>query len=323
MHRLRDLTLLLALLLPASPSHDVRAASGSLPVLAFYYTWYSKATWCLCKMTDLPPVSYDSAATGTIDRQISQAANAGINGFITSWWGQGDSTDVNFAALQSRAAMRSAAGRSRFTSTIYFEPDSPKLRTQAEIIQGLRYVMRTYAQSPFFFRLHGKPVIFIWDALGNGRALTEWSAIRAAVDPGHRTLWSADGTNPSLLTVFDGMHLFAAADWAVADGTIGATDTGFRQDVDAFNVAHHTQRFWAAGVSPGWNDTRVPGRAHPHITPRRDGATYRASWAGAKASRPDLITITSWNEWFEGSNIEPSTHFGKLYLHLTRGETGG
>jgi hypothetical protein len=296
------------------------AAPVHPPVLAFYYPWYSTSTWCTCRMSDLPVTPYDSSSPATIDRQIRQAANAGIDGFISSWWGPGDQTDSNFALLQSRAAARLQAGRSRFTSTLYLESDAPKLDTRAHIAAAIAYIMRRYAASPLFFHWQGKPAIFIWDPLGNGRTLAEWAAIRQQVDPSHRMYWSAEGTDPSVLAVFDGMHLFSAGDWAVTDGTIGATDEAFRADVDRYNAAHGTHRMWAAGVSPGWNDTKVPGRAHPHITARRDGSTYRASWAGAKASRPDIITITSWNEWFEGSNIEPSKQFGKLYLRITRQE---
>jgi hypothetical protein len=71
-------------------------------------------------------------------------------------------------------------------------------------------------------------------------------------------------------------------------------------------------------VLPGYDDTRVPGRKGTYIVPRNNGATYRSSWSGALASNPDWITITSFNEWFEGSMIEPSVQYGNLYLNITQ-----
>jgi hypothetical protein len=121
----------------------------------------------------------------------------------------------------------------------------------------------------------------------------------------------------SLLQVFDGIHLFSAADWGLQDGSIGSVDAGFRSRIDGYNRAHGTAKIWAAGVEPGYNDTRVPGRAHPHVVPRRNGATYRESWRAAVASRPQWVTISTWNEWFEGAMIEPSRTYRKLYLTLT------
>jgi hypothetical protein len=53
------------------------------------------------------------------------------------------------------------------------------------------------------------------------------------------------------------------------------------------------------------------------IVPRNNGATYRISWQAAIASHPTWITITSFNEWFEGAMIESGVHYGDQYLRLT------
>jgi len=42
------------------------------------------------------------------------------------------------------------------------------------------------------------------------------------------------------------------------------------------------------------------------VRPRRNGATYDNLWTAALAARPDFITITSFNEWGEGTQIEPA-----------------
>jgi hypothetical protein len=39
---------------------------------------------------------------------------------------------------------------------------------------------------------------------------------------------------------------------------------------------------------------------------RHNGETYDALWAGALAAKPDVVTITSFNEWGEGTQIEPA-----------------
>jgi hypothetical protein len=316
----------LALLLALAPclrAPPAQAAHIRPPVLAFFYPWYKPSSWCLCRMSDLPPVHYDSSSVSTIDRQLHEATNAGINGFISSWWGKGDVTDTNFASLQLQADALQKSGGPHFASTIYLESDAPALKTAGNITRALRYVLSSYADSPYFMHWHGKPVIFIWDALGGGRTLATWAAIRRKVDPSYRSIWSAEGTDTSLLTVFDGLHLFSAAYWAIPDHTIAAADAGFRSKIDAFNAVHHTHRIWAAGVLPGWNDMRVVGRPHPFVLPRHNGATYRQSWDAALASRPDWITITTFNEWYEGAMIEPSVRYHHLYLDITRHYTIG
>src|SRR5712692_5591381 len=53
-------------------------SNANRPLLAFYYSWYIPSSWCLCHMSDLPTVQYDSSDDATIDRQVRWAATAGI-----------------------------------------------------------------------------------------------------------------------------------------------------------------------------------------------------------------------------------------------------
>jgi hypothetical protein len=267
-------------------------------------------------MSDVPAPLYASDETATIDRQIIQATQAGITGFISSWWGQGSPTDLNFARLLARSAAFAARKGTRLTSTIYLE--SQALGSPDTIARNLAYFLRSYGHNPYLFRWHGKIVVFIWNAMGGGRTLADWQRIRASVDPLHHTIWSVEGTDPALLSVFDGLHLYSAGYWGLQDGTMPAVDQGFRAKIDAFNAAHHGTAIWAAGVLPGYDDRRVPGRTGTYVIARNNGATYRTSWNAAISSNPDWVTITSFNEWFEGSAIEPGVHSGTLYLSLTR-----
>ena len=301
------------------PVHASPHLNPNRPVLAFYYPWYTTSTWCICHMSDLPTIRYNSNDAATFDRQLNWAASAGITGFISSWWGQGDTTDKNFATLLTHSAQLSASTGYPFASTIYFESDAPALQGASTIVRQLKYVLAHYSNDPHFFHWHGKPVLFFWDPLGNGRTLSEWSYVRSQVDPHNATIWSAEGVSTSLLTVFDGIHLFSGGYWGLQHGTMPAVDQGFRNAINAYNKAHHTQKIWAAGVVPGFNDTKVPGRKGTFIVQRNNGATYRTSWSSALASSPDWITITSFNEWFEGSMLEPSVTYNTLYLNITQG----
>jgi hypothetical protein len=301
-----------------APTHIARQAVSSRfarPVLAFYYTWYHTETWCRCQMSDLPVTRYDSSDAATIDRQIGQAAQAGITGFITSWPGPSNTQDDNLAKLLVRAAGFQRKTGTHFVSSLYYESDADAIRNN--LTGAMRYAINHYTADPHFFHWQGKPVIFIWHPIENGRTLSTWSTLRQRVDPAHHLLWLAEGTDTSLLSVFDGLHLFSAAYWGLLDHTIGSVDQSFRARINAYNSAHGTHKLWIAGVQPGYDDTRVPGRVGTYRVPRNNGATYQASWQGAISSRPDWISVNTFNEWFEGSMIEPGTRYGSLYLSLT------
>lgn len=303
---------------PVGHTYGSNTLNPNRPVLAFYYMWYTPQTWCLCHMSDLPTTHYFSTDDATIGRQVSQAANAGITGFISSWWGQGSMTDHNFARLLAHSATLEQTTGQHFASAIYFESDAPALKSESKIVNALRFILATYSNDSHYFHWRGKPVIFFTNPLGNGRTLSMWANVRRQVDPHNSTNWSAEGVNINMLNVFDGIHFFSAGYWGILHNNMKAVDQGFRGKVDAYNRTHHTQKIWAAGVLPGYNDTKVPGRTFTYIVPRNNGATYRTSWQAAMASNPEWITITTFNEWFEGAMIEPSIHYGNQYLDLTR-----
>src|SRR6266516_1470676 len=301
-----------------TPGTSANVVSTRRPVLAFYYTWYSLSTWSSSTMSDLPTTKYNSSDNATINRQLQEATTAGITGFISSWWGAGDPTDKNFAKLLALSATLEQTTHVHFASTIYFESDAPTLQGTSKIVSSLRYVLSNYGNDSHFFHWQGKPVLFFWDPLGNGRTLAQWAAVRRQVDPHNQTIWSAEGVDTNLLNVFDGLHLFSAAYWGIQHNNINAVDQGFRTKINSYNQAHKTQKIWAAGVLPGYDDTRVPGRKGTYIIQRKNGTTYRESWTGALSSNPDWVTITTFNEWFEGAMIEPSVHYGNLYLNITQ-----
>jgi hypothetical protein len=68
-------------------------------------------------------------------------------------------------------------------------------------------------------------------------------------------------------------------------------------------------------VIPGYDDTKI---RKPGLTVERYKTTlYRAQWEEAIKADPHWILITSFNEWHEGSEIEPSFEYKHQYLELT------
>jgi hypothetical protein len=75
-------------------------------------------------------------------------------------------------------------------------------------------------------------------------------------------------------------------------------------------------KVYVATVMPGYDD-RSTGRGNAFAIGRENGAYYERSWQAAIGSAPDWIIITSFNEWPEGTYIEPSRAHGARFLELT------
>ena len=277
-------------------------------VLAFYYAWYDRDTWSTETLSDQPALTYVSDDGTTIERHVAQAQAAGIDALIQSWYGPreaGNQTETNFRTL-----LDVAAGKD-FRAAVDFETASPFFPDRTSVTDGLTALLSTHAQHPAYLRHQDRPVIFFWRQ--QRFSVEEWDAIRSQVDPGHDSLWIAEGVDVAYLDVFDGLHLYSVA-WSPNPAQT-LSDWGNR--TRRYQTENNAPRLWVATALPGYDD-RGTGRDDAFAVDRQGGGYYRDTWAAAVASEPDWIVITSFNEWAEGTMIEPSITYGELYLGLTR-----
>ena len=305
-----------------SPSYN----QSSRLVLAHYFAWYDGDGWNDCNISagDRPLEPYHSDDLATITRHVQVAQETGLNGFTLHWFAPSDRTDRNFSLLLNQSL------GTDFTSTIVFSHHfwhgliDP---TQRKIGDALSYVINQYGSHPNFLRVDGKPVIFFTDVYRTGAASSQppqefWASLRDWVDPQRQTLWIAEGLDPSYLDVFDGLYVFKISHaTALHDYRRSPRWGGW---VRAWAKETNQAKLWIATISPGWDDLRSTCRPDirvqntPHRLERANGATYEATFQAALNSNPDWLIVGSFNEWVEGTYIEPSERYGDQYLHLTR-----
>jgi hypothetical protein len=76
-------------------------------------------------------------------------------------------------------------------------------------------------------------------------------------------------------------------------------------------------KLWIPPVSPGCNDSAA--RPTTCAQERAGGGYYQATWDGALASNPSwAVIVSTFNEWMESTQIEPSVQYGDQYLQITR-----
>jgi hypothetical protein len=67
------------------------------------------------------------------------------------------------------------------------------------------------------------------------------------------------------------------------------------------------ETWYVPGVNPGFSGRRT-GYSEDTYVSRRDGASYRERWVAALdvGVEPAMVAITTFNEWHEGTQIEPA-----------------
>jgi len=278
---------------------------------AFYYPWYHYSDWTSQRLRDHPADTYQSSDRDVIERHVDQARWAGIDGFISSWWGPRDYTDRNIATLFEVARQRD------FRVMPYFETlgDLAQPRGRDQITEWLEYFISTYRDEPAIQRLNGKPLIVVWASGTVSRAT--WRDIFTDLEAhGYQAAYLAMSTDTADLDTFAGLHWYGGAGMPDLAGVFARAGRGVRNYPLLDDVP--TPRLWAASAQPGYDDRLLPDRKGGSVLERSDGALYRSTLDAAAGSDPDWIFITSWNEWWEHTYIEPSQSYGERYLELTR-----
>jgi len=101
--------------------------------------------------------------------------------------------------------------------------------------------------------------------------------------------------------------------------------SNFLENVDKvyqkfYNYAHLHNLCFIPTIIPGYNDRNISGLNRP-ILERKEGQFYKDFQTIAKKyldSSLKMALITTFNEWHEGTEIEPSQEYEKKYLKLTK-----
>ena len=261
--------------------------------------------------TDTPAAGpYDSRDPAVIDTQLRLARRAGLDGLAVSWWGR-ESPEAAALPLLFRAA-RDAG----LLVVPYYETGELWRRGAAGVAADLAALLERHAAEPAWLRIDGAPVVFLYAA--HRLRPAAWDAVRARLAAAGRRLYLvADAPrpewldrHPGWLERFDALHVYTPIGFLAAGRDLAATYA------DLAVRARAAGRSFVPAVAPGFDDRviRVPGT----LVPRRGGATYEATWRAALAVAPAAILVASWNEWHEGSEIEPSLEHGARYLDATR-----
>jgi len=304
---------------------------GKVPrkVLAFYYPWYHnpavpggsklRMSWenvdekakSISNSAHYPALGpYDSHDPKLIAQHAAWSKKAGVDGWIVSWWGKGHETDRVMDRILD--ACRKAA----LDVTIYYET-VPAPRNGQSAAKDLLYVLDRYAKHPAWLRVDQKPVLFIYGRTIGEIGLPGWLEAITEVNrqyPG-RAVFLGDQLRAPAARVFDGIHTYNPVG-TLSGKTLEQARAWAKKTYPGWvKTADAQGRISTITVIPGYDDTKIrkPGlRAD-----RMDGELYRAEWEEAIAADPHWVLVTSWNEWYEGSEIEPSAEYGEKYLKMT------
>ena len=255
----------------------------------FYYPWYgtpardgSYQHWA--QDGHLPPTDvaagfypargpYSSGNPRVVRAQMREIAAAGIREVVSSWWGWGSPEDLRLPLVIREAE------RVHLLVAVQIEPYEKWQRTAETLENDLVHLRELGIRRAYVFRP--------FDGVIDDAA---WVGLNR--DAGLQLLAQTGNVSRAAATGFAGVYTYDIVNY------------GPNSFARLCAKAHAAGLICAPSVGPGYDAFRATGDTR--VRPRRDGAFYDAMWSAAIAAQPERVTITSYNEWHEGTQIEPA-----------------
>jgi hypothetical protein len=244
---------------------------------------------------------YDSGDPAVIEYHLLLMKLAGIHGVIVDWYGLSRFIDYPAIHRNTGALLESAAKIGLLVGICYEDQTITKLVEAGRLSpvdrvpharREMEWLRANWFTNTAYLRLNGKPVLLSFGS--EGLTDDEWAQVFTATEEvplylsEHRRRGVAAGT-------FDWPR-----PWLGLEGL-----KTYYQSVEGEPV-------FMPVAFPRFHDIYEEGKAHrsyPRIPDDR-GRTFAMTFERALNSGAPLVQIATWNDWGEGTVVEPSKEFG-------------
>jgi len=307
---------------------------------AYYYIWWGIGInnhWIKDDIKGTPFLGYyNSSDSRVADQHILFAKQHKIDFFAVSWIGKGDWLNWDFSIIDQnlRSGLLQAPHLKDFNFCLFYETklvlenaNKEKKNFTEIFINDMLYASQQYFTNPSYLRVNGRPVLsiynlpFLYQNLTTPKAesllnFTRQELLKIGVD----VYLIGDVGNQYYSPYLYSMD--AVTSYRFSDVSKGwqqiLTDADhyysiWRSDMNSKGIA------FVPNAYPGFNNTLNEGAIPPWVILDRNETAFKEMLGIAlkySDSNLRIAMITSWNEWMEGTTIEPSMEEGELFLHV-------
>lgn len=250
---------------------------------------------------------YDSNDPDVIELQVAWMKLSGFDGVLADWYGTQSHFDYAQIHTRTETLFATAARAGLKIGVVYEDQSVGNAIREKLVLENQRgnmarsvgaFLRANWLAKPEWIRLKGKPAVFVFGP--QAFAETEWAAFRAGA--GDFQLLTLHKQQP---------YAQGAYDWPIP-----SLGLGFQRD---FPVRSKDWPIRVPVAFPRFQDFYTEGgqKGYP-VIPDDMGQTYTKTLADAIALGGDAIQVATWNDWQEGTQIEPSVELGMRDLIATQ-----
>lgn len=260
---------------------------------------------------------YSNNDPNLLEEHMKMLLRAGVGVISLTWWGIDDLKKRNIPLLFD------VAEKYGIKICFHFEPFGD--RCPETVRENVEFIFDKFGTHPAFYKVNGKPMYFIYDSYLISPS--EWSR-----------LLKQDGEITLRNTVYDGLFIGLNLRKEELDDIVDGGFDGFytyfssvgfteATDINNWNYmqdwAEKNNKLFIPSVGPGYIDTKIRPWNYTTTRGRENGKYYDKMWSKAIECKVKYVSITSFNEWHEGSQIEPAIPMECMdFKYLDYGDLG-
>jgi hypothetical protein len=258
---------------------------------------------------------YDSGDPDTLQCQVLLMKLAGIDGVIVDWYGNNDYLDYGannhnterLIPYLEKAGLRFAVCYETHTISTEIEGGIfPQSQATAHGQRLMQWLQQNFFSSPAFLKLDNRPVLL---SFGDPYYTdNQWNELFSAMRPKPAYFTEANLLEPAAAV--------GAFDWPQPSG---GTQQALKEQ-DSFYARAKAWPHFIPAAFPRFDDVYEQagvGKSWGHIDDD-NGQTYQTTLTKALKSSAAIVQIVTWNDWGEGTQIEPSVEDGYRDLEATQ-----
>jgi hypothetical protein len=267
---------------------------------------------------------YDSSDDALLEYQVLLMKLSGIDGVIVDWYGfepfrdygaLNDSTRKLFQQVK-KAGLRFAICYEDVTIKTMIENGHLGVGdAQAHGQRVMRYLQDNWFREDAYLTSSGRPVLLVFGNPPYFKASTDWEQLFSALD-----------TAPILVTEDEPVRPISAGSYPwppmslAQSGSGELTQNALGDYLSSFYKKAQAWDYRVASAFPGFHDIYKEAGVGPGYgyLDARQGETLRFTLQAALKSDPEVIQLVTWNDYGEGTNIEPTAEYGYQYLEIVQ-----
>jgi hypothetical protein len=245
---------------------------------------------------------------------------SGIDGVIVDWYGFDNFWDYGvinknthklFEYTKKAGLLFAICYEDRTIENMINNKFLDKAEAQSHGQQTMQYLQENWLRDDSYLKVSGHPVIFVFGNPPYFRSTADWEALFSDLE-----------NSPVLITEDNPMPPVAPSSYPWPPMSMSQNGVLTQEALKGYLIAFYQRAedwdYLVAGAFPGFHDIYKEAGVNAGYGElgAQDGKTFELTLQMALNQNPDVIQLITWNDYGEGTNIEPTVEYGYQYLEI-------